>query len=90
MAAVSVKRSISLLVYFKSVKNWKYVSQKKQSKTKQNDQKKGGKKKSGGSRISKPTNKNNSCTQFEREGVGLRPIYNEERTLLTKNLLKRF
>ena len=68
-------------------------TKKKQSKTKQNDQKKEGKKKSGGSRISKPTNKNNSCTQFAREGFGLCPIYNsyvKERKLLTKNLLKRF
>ena len=67
----------------------------KKKKTKQNKTKrpKGGKKKSGGSRISKPTNKNNSCTQFAREGFGLRPIYNsyvKERKLLTKNLLKRF
>ena len=60
----------------------------KQNKTKR--PKKRRKKNSGGSRISKPTNKNNSCTQFAREGVGLRPIYNEERKLLTKNLLKRF
>jgi len=67
---------------------------KKQNKTKQNDQKKEEKKvSSGGNRISKPTNKNNPCTQFAREGVGLRPIYNsyaKERKLLTKNLLKRF
>ena len=65
---------------------------KKQSKTKQNDQKKE-EKKSGGTRISKPTNKNNSCTQFAREGFGLCPIYNsyvKERKLLTKSLLKRF
>ena len=67
-------------------------TKKKQSKTKQNDQKRR-KKKSGGTRISKPTNKNNSCPQFTREGFGLRPIYNssvKERKLLTKNLLKRF
>ena len=66
----------------------------KKNKAKQNKTtKKRRKKKSGGSRISKPTNKNNSCTQFAREGFGLRPIYNsyvKERKLLTKNLLKRF
>ena len=69
-----------------------FYQKKKQSKTKQNDQKRR-KKKSGGTRISKPTNKNNSCPQFAREGFGLRPIYNsyvKERKLLTKNLLKRF
>ena len=68
-----------------------YKKKTKQNKTKR--PKKGGKKKSGGSRISKPTNKNNSCTQFAREGFGLCPIYNsyvKERKLLTKNLLKRF
>ena len=75
-------------------KNENILKKKQQSKTKQNDQKKEGKKfPSGGSRISKQTNKNNSCTQFAREGVGRRPIYNsyvKERKLLTKNLLKRF
>ena len=61
---------------------------KKKNKAKQNKTTKRRKKKSGGSRISKPTNKNNSCTQFAREGFGLRPIYNsyvKERKLLTKN-----
>ena len=69
-------------------KNKNMFYKKKESKTKQNDQKRR-KKKSGGSRISKPTNKNNSCTQFACEGFGLRPIYNsyvKERKLLTKNL----
>ena len=77
-------------------KNENIFKKKKQSKTKQNKTTKKRKEKkfpSGGSRISKQTNKNNSCTQFAREGVGRRPIYNsyvKERKLFTKNLLKRF
>ena len=68
----------------------------KKNKAKQNKTTKKRKEKkfpSGGSRISKQTNKNNSCTQFAREGVGRRPIYNsyvKERKMFTKNLLKRF
>ena len=71
-------------------KNMFYKKKTKQNKTKRPKKEE---KKSGGSRISKPTDKNNSCTQFAREAFGLRPIYNsyvKERKLLTKNLLKRF